>query len=227
MTQPDWYCPPYRNAKYSFDSFDYHAYEAQQEIFFGHPYACAALLAGGITWRLTLKNITPKCIISGPSPAAHHFGKCLVTESGGTLIDDKLTDNEFDLICGVYKVYTGNGQQTSDSSWWPKQSTWMKSSFWPGYWTQICEHWYQKRLDAILKGDTKPLTASKWASSLCQSHDMQRLWDGIALVSRKFLLSNVSSASQNDKSNPCMSCFRTLIDIHGHFYRTEYTFFWK
>jgi hypothetical protein len=189
MSRPDQYRPPYRNMAYSFDSFDYHTYEAQREVFFGHPHARAALLAGGITWRLALENIPHESAISGPSVCAHHFGKHLVTLSHGTLIDDELTDNEFDLISGVYKVYTGNGQQTSDSSWWPKQSTWMKSTLWPGYWTQICENWYQRRLDAILTCGATPLTASKWASALRRSHDTQRLHDGIASASRDFLFS--------------------------------------
>jgi hypothetical protein len=118
---------------------------------------------------------------------AHHFGKRLITQSHGTLIDDNLTENEFNLICGVYKVYTGNGQQTSDSSWWPKQSTFMKSPLWSGSWTVLCEFWFQKRLHAILNGKAMPMTSSKWARSLRRSHDAQKLRDRIALESRKFL----------------------------------------
>jgi hypothetical protein len=57
------------------------------------------------------------------------------------MCDDQLSEEESDLICGVYKVSTdmasvvlnclfflrislAYGDQTADMSWWPKHSTW-------------------------------------------------------------------------------------------------------
>ncbi|KZP29617.1 hypothetical protein FIBSPDRAFT_688408, partial [Athelia psychrophila] len=77
--------------------------------------------------------------------------------------DDKLTDDELDLVCGVYKIFTAPGTfQQSDASWWPKSSTWKNSPLNVGYWSPSCERWFQLRLAAIRAGKEKVKTAGKW-----------------------------------------------------------------
>jgi hypothetical protein len=65
--------------------------------------------------------------------------------------------------------------RTSQSSWWPKQSTWIKSGFYVGYWTAQCEEWFQRRLNRILEGLEKPIPATKWTMFLRMDHDTPRL----------------------------------------------------
>ncbi|KAJ6556696.1 hypothetical protein B0H10DRAFT_1711546, partial [Mycena sp. CBHHK59/15] len=66
--------------------------------------------------------------------------------------DDHLTDDEIDLICGVYHVATGfdrnaiRAEQLSTLSWWPKPATFDVSALNVGWWTPACEAFYQRRL---------------------------------------------------------------------------------
>jgi hypothetical protein len=61
--------------------------------------------------------------------------------------------------------------RTSQSSWWPKQSTWIKSGFYVGDWTTQCEEWFQWRLHRILDGKEKPIPATKWTKMIRNDHD--------------------------------------------------------
>ena len=45
--------------------------------------------------------------LGGPSENLSEHGGLLSLSSGEQLWDDELSDAELDLICGVYKVYTG------------------------------------------------------------------------------------------------------------------------
>jgi hypothetical protein len=98
----------WREGDHQFDTIEYHAYEMKRDDFLSsHASARAALLAGGITWRLAFDSLGEETVRDlvrhGPSQEAHtssgfHFGQCC---------DDRLTPEEYDLICGVYKVWTG------------------------------------------------------------------------------------------------------------------------
>jgi hypothetical protein len=79
--------------------------------------------------------------------------------------DDDLSAEELDLICGVYHIST-NGAQTSDSLWWPKHRTWMKSGLNVGYWSRGCEDWFQLCLSSTLNGTAHLKTVGEWKASL-------------------------------------------------------------
>ncbi|KAF8870299.1 hypothetical protein BD779DRAFT_1409379, partial [Infundibulicybe gibba] len=68
------------------------------------------------------------------------------------LVDQLLSEEDEDIICGVYYIYTGIKDQVSDSSWWPKMYTWKKSGYNVGYWSTDCENFYQRRLKEIQSG---------------------------------------------------------------------------
>lgn len=61
-------------------------------------------------------------------------------------------------------IIVGHGDQAADMSWWPRHSTWIRSGLNWGYWTDTCEMWFQKRLDAIRKGEAGPKTSTQWNS---------------------------------------------------------------
>lgn len=86
---------------YKPDAADYISYQAQLGSFLRQPHARAALLKGGIVWRLAMEFLGPQDVLVGPSEQAFTRHQ----QSG--LYDDDLTDDELNLICGVYKVYTG------------------------------------------------------------------------------------------------------------------------
>lgn len=96
----------YREVGYNPQPCDYAAYEALRNDFLSSPRGRAALLHGGIIWRLA-KDIVPEvAAMSGPSSEVANTGHAIMCE-GKYLWDDQLMEEELNLICGVYKVYTG------------------------------------------------------------------------------------------------------------------------
>ena len=87
--------------------YDFVAYERVRERFFQHPHARAALLEGGIIWRLAMEHLDSQDALRGPSDSANDFGDSISLPNGTELVDDSLTDDERDLICGTYIIYTG------------------------------------------------------------------------------------------------------------------------
>jgi hypothetical protein len=179
----------WRNLGYEVDAFEYAIYEAKRSAFLRRePQARAALLAGGLVWRLAVESLgkdLSTAILSGPSVASHTYGFKHCSFRWCNETDDILRQDELDLICGVYKVYTGTsyvlisirllislvdrGDQTSDKSWWPKHQQWQNSGMDWGYWTPTCERWFTKRLAEIKSGKAGLKSAKEWHSGPLKS----------------------------------------------------------
>lgn len=71
--------------------------------------------------------------------------------------------------------WIGQGSQSADKSWWPKQSTWNHSGLNLGYWSRDCENWFQKRLVAIHSNTAFLRTAGEWKTSLKFHHKSGQL----------------------------------------------------
>ena len=156
----------WREKGYAGNTTDYAAYEALRTEFLTQPRARCACLKGGIVWRLARHSIELGVASAGPSDDVFDYGSCIVSDSGGLeLWDDELSDDELNLICGVYMVKT-QGNQKSDSSWWPKHSAWMNSGLNVGYWSPACEDWFQRRLDSIRTGTARLRTSTEWKVAL-------------------------------------------------------------
>jgi hypothetical protein len=94
--------PPHHIPK----SHEYNYYEYIRDDFFRQPHARAALLKGGIVWRLAFESASCRAgevALDGPSDEVLDCGTSI--EPAG-LWDDDLSEEEMDLICGVYKVFT-------------------------------------------------------------------------------------------------------------------------
>ncbi|KAK6984539.1 hypothetical protein R3P38DRAFT_2793470, partial [Favolaschia claudopus] len=73
---------------------------------------------------------------------------------GDTILwHETLTQDEVDIICGVYIVETGQkssategGQQLKYISWWPTPTAFWSSGLNTGWWNSNCERWFVKRL---------------------------------------------------------------------------------
>lgn len=81
-----------------------------RDRFLMRPYARAAFLRGGIIWRLAVESTErlsdAECsAVDGPSVDIAHYD-CISSNAHGEMYDDSLTEQEKDLICGVYKVAT-------------------------------------------------------------------------------------------------------------------------
>ena len=191
-------CPGlgYRQVGYKPDLLDYKSYEELRDRFLRQPFGRAALLEGGIVWRLSLEALGIAPALDGPATDAIAYGihTAAVDSSGRTftLYDDALSEEETDLICGVYKIYTGicltivlflltdpfflvqgRGTQTMDGSWWPKPRIFEKSGLFWGYWTPKCEAWFQGRLRDILAGNATVISGNQWRISAIRFQQSQ------------------------------------------------------
>jgi len=147
---------------YKGDLPDYAGYENRRTAFLAQPHGCAGALKGGIVWHLVINSIKLSHVCVGPSEDVFEYGDIMLDYNGEELWDDALSDDELNLICGVYKVHTQHNQ-TSDSLWWPKQAIWMSSRL---NVSPMCETWFQKQLTAICNGLAALQTAAAWRTSL-------------------------------------------------------------
>ncbi|KAK6977380.1 hypothetical protein R3P38DRAFT_3473342 [Favolaschia claudopus] len=136
---------------------DYQSYVAVRDQFLRTPRGRAAKLCGGIVGRLACTVVSDEEVQRGPTDSVLTEGVCLWDGvSQWAYWDDELTDKEIDLICGVYHISTGqtdstalSGQQTTARSWWPRPSAMANSGLNVGWWTPMCEQWFQRRLASL------------------------------------------------------------------------------
>jgi hypothetical protein len=108
ITQP--YNPTsFRFANHVFTPQDFEASMLQCQTVLSQPQGRAALLRGGIIWRIAKEFLSVDGVLSGPSVevTAHRVGYLHASDISGTqYCDDELTENEIALICGTYSLYT-------------------------------------------------------------------------------------------------------------------------
>jgi len=88
---------------------DYVVYEQRRHEFMKQPRARAALLHGGLVWRLALHSLgfdVLPSVLEGISREGVPFG-LMLTIGDQTYFDDHLSEEEVDFICGTYYVRTG------------------------------------------------------------------------------------------------------------------------
>lgn len=102
---------PFRLSDYVFTSRDYDVYVREREALIRNPrIARAALMKGGIVWRLLVAMISASDVLAGPSAAIsiYNYGVAFGQSNNGRhLWDDIISDEELDQICGTYHCYTG------------------------------------------------------------------------------------------------------------------------
>jgi hypothetical protein len=102
---------PVRLAGYKFTEEDYYAYEQQRAALLSDTrVARAALLRGGIVWRLAVATLSFDDVLEGPTTAATLQRRGIVVRTSDNsleLCDDGLSQLELDIICGLYHCDTG------------------------------------------------------------------------------------------------------------------------
>ncbi|KAH0825659.1 hypothetical protein J3R83DRAFT_11747 [Lanmaoa asiatica] len=156
---------------------DYLSYLDKRDRLLRRSYGRAALMKGGIIARLARDSLGDRMDVlvqGGPSESVFKYGTA-IRVGQEYLWDDDLDSNDEQVICGVYKISTGQrdfslGEQTSDVSWWPKQSTWEVCGLNVGYWSADDEVWFQKHLEDIrnYRGAGPPPyhSAAEWRNRL-------------------------------------------------------------
>ena len=152
----------YRNPQWRGDKWSYLQYIKLLQEFLQEPRARLALAKGGLIWRLCIFALNFDLALLGPSLQSGTHGIKLELDVAGPILADDLSEEELNLICGVYKVYTAQKGQTEDASWWPKHYVWAKSGLNVGYWSTQCEEWFMNRVRAILEGREHVKNAKNW-----------------------------------------------------------------
>ncbi|KAF8180500.1 hypothetical protein K438DRAFT_1602766 [Mycena galopus ATCC 62051] len=158
----------FRPHDYVPNAHDYQGYLWARDRFLQSPRGHAAKLYGGIVGRLASGVVPDDEVLRGRTDNVTLEGICLSARgSEWGYWDDWLSEREIDLICGVYHISTGTGEQTSTKSWWPKPSAMAQSGLCVGWWTPMCEAWYQRRLGQLADPErANLLTHGKWKHNL-------------------------------------------------------------
>ncbi|KAH6902725.1 hypothetical protein BKA70DRAFT_1111995 [Coprinopsis sp. MPI-PUGE-AT-0042] len=171
---------PNRDPGHEFTKDDYHTYCHHRNVLLGNPRTRAALLRGGILWRLAASSYQCEDVLEGPTNSSD----TLALEQS---IDDSLSKVEEGLLVGAYVCYTGHGKgQVSTKSWWPLPEVFEKGED-LGFWSPFNETWYQDRADEILNRNGKPLSKAEWREKVRGRAQVRSLRVNLEIRSRTCL----------------------------------------
>lgn len=157
---------PDRRSNHNFHPRDYQEYLRVLEGLFTDPRMRAAVLRGGMIWRIAYSFVGLEPVLKGPT---YRQGLVLQNDLNSDLyVDDDLTPTELRLIVGTYKCWTGLGTQTTLKSWWPPVEAFEGPKCGENYgvWNDFRERWYEERRSKILAGQAQPLTTDDWKRKL-------------------------------------------------------------
>jgi hypothetical protein len=80
----------------------------------------------------------------------------------------------------------------ADMSWWPKQSTFLRSGIWPGFWSRGCEDWFLSRHERLMGGTADLKNAEQWTQQLRVASKLVKLTKVNTLAAAEYLSSNAS-----------------------------------
>ncbi len=114
---------PYRAKGFQPNMEDYQSYvRRRRQLFESNEILRAALKHGGLIWRLAVEMELERfedVVLSGPSRRVTQIGGVRCTVDGDELWDEMLTEDQIDIICGVYKVEwveeKSNGRKKAES----------------------------------------------------------------------------------------------------------------
>ena len=167
-----------RPIKHTFTGADFEAYEySRGYIFRDFRLGRAALLSGGILWRLAVEEVAPDLVLDGPDSLSSELGIGfhLRNEKDGLVyVDDQLTESETANIVGMYfeqaEVDRVKWDNDAFPMWWPLPRYFKDSALDFPTWTPVAENWYQNLRQKYRQGQVQPKQGSAWRSSL-------RNWD--------------------------------------------------
>jgi hypothetical protein len=205
---------PIRLPGYKFTKRDFDAYlHLRAEILTG-PRGRAALLRGGILWRLAVGHTSIHDALHGPNTwTLSRRGGFSVgdPDSGEIFGDDDLSPLDEQLLCGAFLLYTGKlllfvfrfnfgilitrwsgyGNQTATVSYFPLPSTYDASGENYGIWTERAEDEHQK-WEAAVQNGAQPRPQGQWRDFLRGHKKARRLKASTSTSSLHFL--NVARA---------------------------------
>ncbi|KXN84866.1 hypothetical protein AN958_11996 [Leucoagaricus sp. SymC.cos] len=164
---------PWRLHDHMFDSTDWEFYRKQCWAVMSLQRARAALLHGGFVWRIGLDYMDRREAARGPwgihMDLSHMFS---MRDTGGIkYVDDELTQDEYDVLCSIYRSYTGFKGQVAQLSWFPSLSMFEGCG-----------------LDS---GQNLPLSVTKWRDKVHSYADARRANKQLEKWSKEFIEDHV------------------------------------
>ena len=162
-----------RPFNHNFTAADFEAYECSRRYLFRDPrIARAALLAGGILWRLAIEDVALDVALIGPEPLFSQlgFGFRIQDEKGDVYVDDGLTHIEMCNIVGMYFEQPAHDRVKWDNDtypmWWPLPCYLKDHALDFPTWTPVNDDWYIRLRTKYREGQDKPKQGIQWRSSL-------------------------------------------------------------
>lgn len=170
-------CQP---ANYCYTATDYQFYIHLSRKLLLQRALRACLSRGGIIWRLAVEHVLPSIVLAGPSAInlAKHNANAYAYHNNQVLVDDKLSMEIVEFLCGTYRHFTGRRKQTGKKepqlawrSWWPRPETWDSGDLSHTWWTPMAERWYLLTKAKYEVGDLQPQTNIEWKQKLSTMMD--------------------------------------------------------
>lgn len=102
--------PLRRPPGYQFEARDYLGYRQRCHNILNHPRGRAALMHGHFMWRLAIRSVRFEAVCKGPSGWSSNPDEMLIVgdpSTGTKYLDDKLSVDEQEALCGTYHCFTG------------------------------------------------------------------------------------------------------------------------
>ncbi|RPD52484.1 hypothetical protein L227DRAFT_589669 [Lentinus tigrinus ALCF2SS1-6] len=189
-----------RTHDYKFTYDDYQMYEYRLKCFLDQPKARAAIMRGGIVWRIALEVLGEDGIAAackGPSTNVYEYSEAFRPPYGEDWYDDVLSRDELDAICGMYKVYDEEFTTFAEVSWWPRDHTWSESPMDHGRWTPHNEVWFAVRLNHIRSNECRLHSSKRWRSSLRVGPNSSTFKRALEVGASRFLRQELGIVNQD------------------------------
>ncbi|EKM74336.1 hypothetical protein AGABI1DRAFT_133383 [Agaricus bisporus var. burnettii JB137-S8] len=174
---------------------DYEFWKQRSQSILDSKRGRAAVLHGGYVWRLALAaGHGVSEALKGPSGLhpRDYLNFCAWDKDGVEYVDDDLTKDELDLMCGVYQSFTGTGTNIKKQSWYPLVSTFEGSGEDQGRWYYRLEQNYKNRESSILGEKVTVnsrllLSATQWRDKVRGFGEARRATASVEKWSTRFI----------------------------------------
>ncbi|KAJ7202402.1 hypothetical protein GGX14DRAFT_370557 [Mycena pura] len=151
-----------RPEAYRPDWYDFRAYWDLLERFLRSPRGRLALQAGGVVARLARMIINDSELELRSDHVDVETAEEQVKSGATALYYHLLTQEEEDLVLGVYCIEMSTGHQEKRVSWWPQAGAFFSSGMNVGWWTPDCERWFQGILREMAENKAVVLNNTRW-----------------------------------------------------------------
>ncbi|KAJ7747257.1 hypothetical protein B0H16DRAFT_1888786 [Mycena metata] len=189
----------YRSANFKAGRWHYDSYRTLRNRLLLTPRGQVALRSGGLIARIASEVVSFDDTFPDVVPDQ---GICFCPRHGSVAFwANELTEDEVDIICGVYFVATTPGQRDVNKandtpitirSWWPRPSAFIGSSLNVGWWSPACESFYQGRMQRFADGTADLISSVEWKKNLKLERKCIPYIEGVEKCSALILASTAS-----------------------------------